>query len=122
MYNFPYLPEFKQARKFKIRTRIKEQVCEERVSQQRKCHTYESGFNFECDTGEDEDKRNSTINTTTETNEHINKPQQQKKKKTSKVKYCKWCNKHSNHATRQSKSCLHHYKWLQEQKINNTRR
>ena len=41
---------------------------------------------------------------------------QQQKKKKSKQKYCKCCNKYTNHLTIQSKSCLHHDGWLQEQK------
>ena len=108
--------QFKRARKHKIRAKIKEQVYEERISKEKNYGTYESGFNFECEPVQiNEEPQQTTIITATEMNDQTNEKQQQKKKQ-SKQKYCKWCNKYTNHLTRQSKSCLHHDEWLQEQK------
>ena len=110
--------DFKRSRKHKTQAKISEQVYEERISERNNYGTYESGFNFEPE----EEKQTTIIergqdeNANKESEVSTQEQGRGTSKRATKQKYCKWCNTHTNHTTRQSKSCSFHNEWLEEQK------
>ena len=114
--------DFKRSRKHKTKAKIKEQVYEDRVSKKNNYSTYESGFNFQTETEKENQSTIITEGETGQTNEKTKCKEKEKKKSNGTNKnnrFCKWCDKLTNHTTWVSKNCIKHNDWLSIQKKKN---
>ena len=112
--------DFKRARKHKIKAKIAEQVYEDRITKKNNYGTYESGFNFRPES--EQENSQTTIITTGEAKKTKTKNAKSKQKQKSDgtkgtEKFCKWCDKFTNHTTWVSKSCSKHNEWRMQQKV-----
>ena len=85
--------DFKRQRKFGKEAKAQKEIYEERVDRDNNYGTYQSSI---------------AVNDSTNTEKEPN---------ASKTKFCKWCDKMTNHKTWQSKHCVSHHAYLENKAV-----
>ena len=120
--------EYKRQRRHKIKAKIREQVYNLRVSERENYGDYSSGYVFCDDEDINDNQRPSIINpSTTNANRTMLANDLQgssivtgTQSNKSSIKFCKWCNKNTNHTTWRSKHCVAYSQYMQQRNNNST--
>ena len=114
--------EYKRQRRHKIKAKIRQQVYNLRVSERMNYGDYNSGHVFRDDEDVNDNQHPSIINpSTTNANDTMLANDSQgssivtgAQSNKSSIKFCKWCNKETNHTTWRSKHCVAYSQYMQQ--------